>query len=308
MHAPALRPRGLVPGSRVALVAPAGPVDAERIEAAAERCRMEGLEPLVFPAAGASYRYMAGTDAERLGDLQVAFDDPNVDAVWALRGGYGTLRLIEELDLRRQLQDPIPFIGFSDNTAIHARHTALGVVSFHGPHPGRGLPLETEEAFRQVLFSDHAPILLQPRESDPQPRALVSGVARGPLVGGNLAILSSMCGTRYQLDARGCILALEDLGEPAYRWDRMLLQLRRAGVTEGIAGLALGGFTEQPDADEHPVEDLLVEFAQRLGVPTVMDLPFGHVEHNVTLPLGVPALLNADDAGLVVMEPAVRMP
>jgi len=303
---PAIRPRALVPGSRVALVAPAGPVDEKRIEAAAQRCRMEGLVPLVFPAAGASHRYMAGTDAERLGDLQVAFDDPSVDAVWALRGGYGTQRLLEDLDLRRQLSDPIPFIGFSDNTTIHARHFELGVVSFHGPHPGKNFPLETEEAFRRALFSDAAPIPVEPRPTDPQPRTLVAGRAEGPLVGGNLAILASMCGTRHQLDARGCILFLEDLGEPAYRWDRMLVQLRRAGVTEGIAGLALGRFTEQPDADAYPVEDTLAELAALLGVPTVIDLPFGHVDHNVTLPVGVPALLDADAATLVLTEAGVR--
>jgi muramoyltetrapeptide carboxypeptidase len=250
---------------------------------------------------------MAGTDDERLGDLQVAFDDSNVDGVWALRGGYGTLRLIEDLDLRRQLQDPIPFIGFSDNTAIHARHAALGVVSFHGPHPGVDWPVESEEAFRRVLFQASAPGLLVSRECDPPPRTLASGRTEAPLVGGNLAILASMCGTRYQLDGRGRILFLEDVAEPAYRVDRMLLQLRRSGVTDGIVGLALGRFTGQPDGDEHSVPDVLADFADRLGVPAVADLPFGHGKHNVTLPVGGVALLDADRAGLALTEAAVRL-
>ncbi len=267
---------------------------------------MEGLEPVIFPGAGGRQGYMAGSDAERLGDLQVAFDDPNVDGVWALRGGYGTLRLLEDLDLGRQLEDPIPFIGFSDNTSIHVRHAELGVVSFHGPHPGGSFPPETEESFRRVLFAEGAPGPLIARVGDPGPRPLVPGCVEGPLVGGNLAILASMCGTRHQLNARGCVLFLEDVGEPAYRLDRMLLQLRRAGVTEGVVGLALGRFTEQPDAEDHPATDLLAEFATRLAVPAVVDLPFGHTEHNATLPVGGAARLDADAAALVLTEPAVK--
>lgn len=305
-RAVALKPRLLVPGSRVALVAPAGPVDAKRLERSAERCRIEGLEPVVFPGAAGRHGYLAGTDAERLGDLQVAFDDPHIDGVWALRGGYGTLRILDELDLRRQREDPIPFIGFSDNTAIHARHAALGVVSFHGPHPGGDFPLETEESFRRVLMSTDAAGPLRAREGDPAPRALVPGRVEAPLVGGNLAILASMCGGPYALDANGCILFLEDVAEPAYKLDRMLLQLRRSGLTAGVVGLALGRFTDTPDAKDHPPDDVLAEFARRLGVPAVVDLPFGHVEHNATLPVGCAALLDADAASMVLTEPAVR--
>ena len=116
-----------------------------------------------------------------------------------------------------------------------------------------------------------------------------------------------MCGTRYQLDARGAVLFLEDVGEPAYRLDRMLLQLRRAGVTDGVVGLALGRFTEQPDAIDYPSSDVLTEFATRLAVPTVIDLPFGHVEHNVTIPVGGVGLLDADSASLVLTEPSTRL-
>jgi muramoyltetrapeptide carboxypeptidase len=301
-----LVPRALGVGSRVALVAPAGPVDAKRLQASAERCRMEGLEPLIFPTAGGHHRYMSGTDAERLGDLQVAFNDPSVDAVWALRGGYGTLRLIGSLDLRRQREDPIPFIGFSDNTSIHALHAALGVVSFHAPHPGGEFPLETEEDFRRVLFTPEPPGPLRVREGDPLPRALVGGVAEAPLVGGNLSILASMCGTRQALDARGCILFLEDVTEPAYRVDRMLQQLLASGVTEGIVGLAFGRFTESPDESVFPTADVLADFADRIGVPCVSDLPFGHVVHNCTLPVGARARLDGDAATLERIEAAVR--
>jgi muramoyltetrapeptide carboxypeptidase len=276
------------------------------MELSGDRCRALGLEPVVFPRAGGRHRYMAGTDAERLEDLQAAFDDRSIDGIWALRGGYGTLRILDDLDLRRQLEDPIPFIGFSDNTSIHARHAAQGVISFHGPHPGGDFPAETEAAFRRVLFTSSSPGPVTVRSVDPVPRTLVPGRAEAPLVGGNLAILAALCGTRHALDARGCILFLEDVGEPAYRLDRMLVQIRSAGLTEGVAGLAFGRFTKSPDEDEHPVGAVLAEFAERLGVPAVVDLPFGHVEHNWTLPVGGIAELDADAARLTLNGAAVR--
>jgi muramoyltetrapeptide carboxypeptidase len=306
LGAPA-RPRALRAGSRVALVAPAGPVSGERIATSTERCRTLGLEPVVFPGARARHRYMAGEDSIRLGDLQAAFDDPGIDAVWALRGGYGTLRILDALDLRRQLGDPIPFIGFSDNTSIHARHAALGVVSFHGPHPGADFPPETEESFRRALFAAEPVGALRARDCDPRPRSLAGGRVEAPLVGGNLAILAAMCGTAHAISTRGCILFLEDVGEPAYRVDRMLQQLLASGVLEGVAGLAYGRFTGSPEEDEHSVADVLAEVAQRLAVPAVIDLPFGHTEHNCTVPVGVRARLDGDASALEILEAGVRV-
>lgn len=289
----------------MALVAPAGPLEAARIERSVERCRALGLEPVVFPSASARHRYLAGPDEARLGDLQGAFDDRDVDAVWALRGGYGTQRILDRLDLARQRVAPIPFIGFSDNTALHVRHALLGVISFHGPHPGAEFPPETEEAFRRVLFSADPPGELPLRPADPAPRTLVGGRVEAPLIGGNLAMVASLCGTSDQPGARGRILFLEDIEEPAYRVDRMLLQLERSGVLDGVAGLAFGRFTPAPD-DDHPVDDVVAELAERVGVPAVADLPFGHVEHNWTLPVGGVALLDGDGATLSLSEGAVR--
>ena len=302
---PVSRPVALGPGSRVALVAPAGPMAEGRIEASIERCRALGLEPLVYPGAAGRHRFLAGTDEQRLADLQTAFDDPTVDAVWALRGGYGTMRVLAKLDLARQRKAPIPFIGFSDNTTIHARHAALGVVSFHGPHPGADFPPETEASFVRALFGAEPAGSLEPRPRDPAPRTLAGGRAEGRLIGGNLSLLASLCGSADAVSARDAILFLEDVGEPAYRVDRMLHQLERAGVTDGVRALAFGRFTEPPDEELHPVADALREFAERLRVPAVVDLPFGHVEHNCTLPIGVLARLDADAATLSIMEPAV---
>jgi muramoyltetrapeptide carboxypeptidase len=301
----ALRPRALESGARVALVAPAGPLQPERIDASLERCRSLALEPVLFPFAAARHRFFAGRDADRLADLQQAFDDPGIDAVWALRGGYGTLRILDRLDLSRQLRDPIPFIGFSDNTALHALHAEVGVVSFHGPHPGADFPPETDAAFRRVLFEPAAAGVLPTRSQDPQPRGIVGGRVAAPLVGGNLATLAAMCGAPHAVHARGRILLLEDVGEAAYRIDRLLLQLERSGTLEGVAGLAYGRFTETPDADKNPAIDALAEHAVRLGVPTVVDLPFGHVEHNWTLPIGAMAELDGDAGTMTLLEAGV---
>jgi muramoyltetrapeptide carboxypeptidase len=299
-----MRPRALVPGARVALVAPGGPVDPDRIASSADRCRALGLEPVVFPSAGARLRYLAGTDEQRLGDLQGAFDDPAIDAVWALRGGYGTLRILERLSLERQRRDPIPFLGFSDNTSLHVRHGEMGVVSFHAPHPAGALAPEADAWFRRVLFHAEPAGALPRPAGDPERRCLVAGRAEGPLVGGNLAILASMCGARHAPRAEGAILFLEDVGEAAYRVDRMLLQLERSGALAGVAGLALGRFTEGDD--EADVLAPLSETAVRLGVPAVAGLPFGHVAANLVVPVGVGARLDADATELTLTEAAVR--
>ena len=302
---PPLRPRALRSGARVALVAPAGPLQPGVLDKAADRCRALDLEPVVYPAAGRRQDYLAGSDRERLADLQAAFDDPATDAVWALRGGYGTLRILDGLELARQRTAPIPFIGFSDNTSLHAAHARAGVISFHGPHPGAGFPPETEASFRAALFSGEAPGPLPSRPGDPAPRSLAGGSAEGRLVGGNLAILASLCGSPDSISARGRILFLEDVGEPAYRVDRMLHQLLRAGVLDGVAGLAFGRFTGAPEG-RGDIGAVLAEIADRLGVPAVADLPFGHTEHNCTIPVLATARLDADAATLTMTEAVTR--
>jgi muramoyltetrapeptide carboxypeptidase len=301
-----LRPRALAAGARVALVAPAGPLAPEAIERSTELCLRLGLEPVLFPSVRRRLGYLAGTDHERARDLQDAFDDPRMDAIWALRGGYGTLRILDRLDLGRQQKDPIPYIGFSDHTTLHARHLAEGVVSFHGPHPGAAFPPETQAFFRRVLFDPAAAGPLPSRPHDPAPRTLVGGRVEARLVGGNLALLAALCGSRHSVKAQGRILFLEEVGEAAYRVDRMLVQLERAGVFRGILGLALGRFTESPEGDGEAVVGLVTDLAHRLDVPAVLDLPFGHVEHNCVLPVGGLAALDADAAVLSLVDGAVR--
>ena len=302
----ALRPRALFPGARVALVTPGGPLPPARLEASHERCRRLGLDSVLTSPREKERGFLAASDDRRLAELQRAFDDPEIDAVWALRGGYGAIRIVDRLDLARQRSDPIPFIGFSDNTVLHVAHGEAGVASFHGPHPSGDFPPGTEEAFRRVLFSPLPAGALRGEDPYPAGRPLVGGQARGPLWGGNLATLASLCGSSSALGAAGRILCLEDVGEPAYRVDRMWVQLERAGVFRGVNGLALGGFTQLPEGERQAVHRVLRERALRLGVPAVSNLPFGHMAHNATLPLGIDARLDGDEGKLEIVEGAVN--
>jgi muramoyltetrapeptide carboxypeptidase len=294
----------------VAIIAPAGPVVEAKIRTAVDRCRRLGLEPVPGPGLRGRAGYLAGSDHARAADLQSALDR-DVDAVWAIRGGYGTLRTLQHVELSGLRERPLPFIGFSDNTAIHLAMLRLGVASFHGPHAGADhFPAETEAAFRAVLMDAGAAGPL-PLPRDFEPVTVVPGRAEGPLIGGNLALLAATCGTPYQPDTRGAILFFEDVGEVLYRIDRMLMQLRLAGLLDQVAGIAVGEFTEMEDpvriatGDDGPsLQSLLGEILGPLGVPVVMGLPFGHGAQNWTLPLGVRARLDAAAGSLEVLEAA----
>lgn len=298
-----IRPPRLRAGSRVALIAPAGPVAEDRLEVALDRCARLGLETEIGQSARARYAgYLAGSDDARLTDLRAALDDPSIDAVWALRGGYGTMRLLAHVDLSGMRERPCAYIGFSDNTAVHLALRARGVVSFHGPHAGGDASALAEDCLRRVLFHAEAAGEL-PQAEDATPVTLVAGVAEGPLVGGNLALLAAMCGTPAPPVARGSILFVEDIGEPAYRLDRAWMQLLLSGALDGVAALAFGHFTDCGEAEE--VSELLLRLARPLGVPAVAGLPIGHEPDNWTLPLGVHARLDAARGSLELLEPAV---
>jgi muramoyltetrapeptide carboxypeptidase len=295
-----IRPPRLGAGSRVALIAPAGPVAAERVEIALERCSRFGFEAVLGASARRSHGYLAATDDERLADFRHAITDPEIDAIWAIRGGYGTMRLLSRLDLSPLIGAPRAFIGFSDNTAVHLALQARGLVSFHAPHAGGDASELSERCMRDVLCgATAAGVLEQPL--DRPAVALAGGCAEAPLTGGNLALLAAMCGTPAPPRAGGAILFIEDIGEAAYRVDRAWMQLELSGMLDGVAGVAIGSFTECGEG----VQALLHELTTRLGVPVVSALPIGHEPDNWTLPLGVRARLDAAQGTLELLEPAV---
>lgn len=292
----------------MALIAPAGPVTEGRIRRAHARLRRWGLDGVEGSAIRRRAGYLAGSDEERGRDLEWALAAPELDAVWALRGGYGTMRLWSRADFAALRRRPRALIGFSDNTSLHLAAARQRVFSFHGPHAGaQRLSAMATACFRAVLF-DAAPAgALPPARSGAEPAGLVGGAAEGRLAGGNLSLLAAAVGTPWAAAFRGAIVALEEVDEPVYRIDRMLEQLIVSGSLKGARGLALGRFTNATGGGRgRTLATLLEEFARRLEVPALGGLPFGHVDDTWTLPLGARARLDADRGRLEILEAAVR--
>jgi len=313
-----IRPRMLKAGSRIALIAPAGPLlNRDDLTRAEELCRALGYEPVLFPNAGRAYGYLAGTDEERLADLNAALRDPSLDAVWCLRGGYGMTRILSQVDYKALARAPKAVIGYSDITALLLGiYQETSVVSFHGPVAHSSLSPFTRWHFDRVLTMP-APAgrlgrVAPPSDvlvpADPRVVTLKSGVAEGRLLGGNLSLLQCMVGTRHQPDFAGAILFIEDVGEALYRVDRMLSHLKLAGILDKLAGVVIGQFTEMDEGGEDGAlgfDQVLATYFLPLGIPVAYGFPFGHVTEKWTLPLGVKARLDAGAGEVEILEPAV---
>ena len=300
------RPPGLRPGDRIAVVAPASAFDRASFEAGlavlAARYR-----PVFDPGCFARTRYLAGDDSRRLDELTAALADDSVKAIVAARGGYGTLRLLADLwpKLRAAAFPPKPVVGFSDLTALHAVLQAAGWVSIHGPVVTQ-LGAQPPAVAERLVHLLESPVAPAPLRGTP----LAAGVVEGPLLGGNLSLVTRLLGTRYLPDLDGAILLLEDVGERPYRLDRLLTQLRQAGVFERIAGLVFGTFMSCPVVDGVSPLDVVRSCCADLPFPVAFGLPAGHQGEgpgieNLALPLGVPVALDTMRNRLVALEPAV---
>ncbi|HZY29195.1 MAG TPA: LD-carboxypeptidase [Jiangellaceae bacterium] len=306
MSVPALtRPRRLAAGDRVVVVSPSGPVPKDRLDIGCAILRGWGLDVVVAPHAldvHDRFGYLAGGDADRAGDLQDAWLDPSVAAVLCARGGYGVQRILDRLDWSAMRGvAPKVLAGYSDITALHeAFATRLGVATLHAPMVGAHVFVSddrTAELFRRTLFEPESVRTL----TSPTAHALVPGMARGVTVGGCLGMLAAELGTATgRGSAEGGIVLLEDVDEKAYRVDGYLTHLRRAGWFDGVAGVVLGSWK-----DCEPVEDVMRDRLTDLGVPVVSELGFGHGDSSLTVPLGLPATLDADSATLRVDVPAL---
>ncbi|OUD05009.1 S66 peptidase family protein [Streptomyces swartbergensis] len=307
---PLLRPPRLAPGTRVAVVAPSGPVPEERLQAGLDVLRGWDLDPVVAPHVLGRHReldYLAGTDAQRAADLQNAWCDPTVAAVLCARGGYGAQRMADLLDWEAmRAAGPKVFAGFSDITVLHqAFATRLGLATLYGP-AAAGVDFiknaRAQEHLRATLFDPES--VRTVTAVPPGGTALVPGRARGVTLGGCLSLLASDLGTPHALaGARGGLLLIEDVGESPYRVDRYLTQLLRTGWLDGVAGIVLGSW-----AACGPYEELRAVLADRLGglgVPVVEEFGFGHGEGALTMPLGIPAELDASTGTLAFDVPAL---
>ncbi|MGW3662205.1 S66 peptidase family protein [Streptomyces sp. NPDC005141] len=305
---PLTRPARLTPGARVAVVAPSGPIPEERLVAGLDILRGWDLDAVVAPHVldrHSEFGYLAGTDADRAADFQAAWCDPDVAAVLCARGGYGAQRMVDLLDWDAiRAAGPKVFLGFSDITALHeAFATRVGLATLHGPM------VAAVDFLKNTRAQDHLrATLLEPESvrtiASGEAAALVPGKARGVTLGGCASLLAADLGTPHaRTSARGGLLLIEDIGEEAYRLDRILTQLLRAGWLDGVAGIALGSWV-----DCGPYEGLRAVFADRLGglgVPVVEHFGFGHAEGALTMPFGLRAELDADAGTLTLDEPAL---
>ncbi|MEE2752117.1 MAG: LD-carboxypeptidase [Myxococcota bacterium] len=279
------------------MFAPSGIFTPERLDAGIAVVEGWGYEVVRGPALEGRHRYLAGTDEERLEGLNWALTSSELDACWMARGGYGLSRLLDRVEWENVANRPV--LGFSDGTALHsALYNACGQSSIHSPVL-HSLADHVDSGSREYLRS-----LMDGSNAGPlYGRLLLKGRERlpvvGPLVGGNLCMLASLCGTRWQLNASGCILLLEDVAEPPYRVDRLRQQLKMSGVFEGVVGVAVGSLLgcEPPEGSDWRQEDLIREHLEDLGVPVLVGLPVGHGATNLAFVHG--GLVRLEEEGLV---------
>ena len=284
----------------MALVAPAGPLRNEgELARAVENVRSFAWEPVVFPHALARDGYFAGTDEQRASDFNAALRDDAIDAIWCLRGGYGTMRILDAIDYDAAARRPKPVIGYSDITALHSALAVRSeIVTYHGPTARAALSSFSRESLKCALVHGGDSC-----GTAPQARVLVPGTAQGMLAGGNLALLGALVGTRFAPRFTDAILVLEDVDEAVYRVDRMMRQLLLAGLLDGVRAIVFGACTNCPEASDdgaRRLDDVIGEAAKLLGVPAVCGAPVGHIDDQWTLPLGAAASLDTDRRSLVV--------
>lgn len=304
-----LTPRSLFPGARVALVCASSAVPEDRLEPAVSVVRALGLEPVLYPSCFFARRhgYLAATDEQRAADINAAFADNSIDGVLSIRGGYGAHRILPLLDWDDIRAHPKYFSGYSDVTALHtAFNQDCGFVTYHTVMPSTEYykPLDdySLDWLKRALFGALAGPAANP-DSKPL-ETLVPGKAAGLLCGGNLSLLAASLGTPWEIDTRGKLLFLEDIGERTYRIDAMLTQLRNAGKFRDCAGVILGAWTDcVPEYPEKTLElpEIFAELIAPAGKPAVMGLACGHVLPTLSLPLGGMAALDADAGTLELL-------
>ena len=312
------KPPRLRPGDTVGLIEPAGFTDdAFDLRLIEETIRAMGLVPKPAPHLLARYGYLAGRDEERAADVNAMYADNNVRAVFAVRGGWGCARILPRLDWRLIRANPKLLIGFSDITALHLAFAAhAGFPTIHGPNAGSSWGELSWESFRDLAFEGETPLYRNPEADDDRlvqtrwrTRTFRPGKARGPLLGGNLTVLSALMGTPYLPDFTGAILFLEDTDEAEYRIDRMLTQLALGGVLAKVAGVVFGQCTDcsasSPSLGSFTLSQVLQQHLEPLGVPAFQGALIGHVSNQFSIPVGIPAEIDAAGGTIRMLEPAV---
>ena len=324
------KPPRLKAGDTIGLITPATYLTETQLREAIEQFAQLGFTVRYTPNMLVRKGYLAGTDQQRADDINRFFADDSIDGIICGRGGYGSARILPYLDYDLIKSHPKVFMGYSDITAVlYALYGKANLVGFHGPMGTSDYNDFTTRYFQQVLMNPRSSLtyenpeaeLVVPLTADGQEPAtptvvvdplvtLASGTAEGVLVGGNLSLVTSLCGTAYDVDLRGKLVFLEEVGEAPYRVDRMLTQLLLdPEKLPAAAGVVLGVFSDCEAEDENTslsLAQVLYDRLAGLGIPVLYGLSFGHIKQNATLPVGVRARLDADKKTLTLLEPAVR--
>lgn len=313
-----VKPKRLAPGATVGLVSPASATwNGEEIAILQESLAALGLKSKLGPHALDRYGYLAGADVDRAADLNAMFKDGGIDAILCIRGGWGSNRLLDLLDYGAIAANPKILVGYSDITSLLlAIHAHTGLVTYHGPVGASGWNAFSVDHLRRLLFQGEPLVLENPKVvgdaltvARDRIQTLTPGTATGRLVGGNLTVLAAMMGSGHLPDWRGKLLFLEDINEEIYRIDRMLTQLKLAGVLAKVAGVVFGKCTKCGPGEGHgslTLDEVLRDHLQPLKVPVYSGAMIGHIDAKFTVPVGILARMDADRGTLTLLEPAVR--
>ena len=285
-----IRPKSLQPGDRLAVLCGSSPTSKTSDELM-QAVRDMGLEPVLYPSATAKHGFLSGVDAIRAADINAAFADSSIKGIVCTRGGYGFHRILPLLDWKTIKKNPKIFGGYSDVTAmLNALNQICGMESYHMPMVGAwgdGLDEYSAPFVKSMLFGE--PVEYVNPEGSPI-TTLVPGKAKGRLCGGNLSLLAASLGTPYEIDTKGKILFIEEIGERPYKVDGMLTHLRNAGKFDDAAGIILGGFTNCADKEGVigglSLEDIYGELIVPAGKPTISGVVCGHCSPTMSLPMG----------------------
>ncbi|SDM07163.1 S66 peptidase family protein [Chryseobacterium taihuense] len=297
-------PKSLKKGDKIAIISPAGSVEPAQLEKGLEMIKSKGYEPVLgenlYTKFSNGYNY-AGTESERLKDINWALNDSEISAIWTSRGGYGCQHLLEGLNLKEFAKNPKWYIGYSDNTVIQSYLLKKGFVSIHGQTiktSSFGVTTESYDLIFDILKGKKPKYSLKSHQLDRK------GNIEGELIGGNLALIYALLGTKYSFDFNDKILFIEEIGEKFYALDRMMMSLELAGVFKKIKGLIIGGMTNMGDEkDNSQYEESYDEFAFKLisdriskyDFPVVFGFPNGHIKDNRPLIIGSEIKMMIDD-------------
>lgn len=301
---PALRkPRALRRGATIGIAAPAGPIDALRLEAGLGVLRKLGFEVVHADDLTRRRGYLAGDDERRAEEFMQFVMDPEIHAIYCARGGYGCQRILSRLDAKAVRQAAKPLMGYSDITALLLwQLRKAGLMGFHGPMFDRPetLTAESKRAITTALLGQGPP----PRIAG---KSLVRGWGEGRLTGGSLKLVVGSLGTPWEIDTRGMILLFEETNEAPYSIDRMLSQLQAAGKFDELVGVGIGALSDctNPALPEPTALEVIEEILTPLGIPIVSELPFGHADHNLPWALGARAAIDGDRGEIELLELAV---